>query len=252
MDRRLGPGRAGDRERVERRQRRRLPGRCARLDAPLGAAADVLEGPDPARAEALRAEQRRDLVRGLAVLAQDDQPRARRKVAAQQALRPGVQADRLDLERRPAEAGADQADRRRRRQDAHLGRREATREQLADAEAHRVAAREDHDALAAPGREILQRGFERAAPGDPLAAVALHHREVARAADHDLAGLEQCLRRRAERGEAVVADADHREPGLGRVALRRRRGRDHGASRISALTAAAASALPPRRPRSVT
>ena len=66
-----------------------------------------------------------------------------------------------------------------------------------------------------------------------------HHRQMARAADQHLGGLDQRARRRREAGDAVLADADDR------------RARASSEVLASALTAAAASALPPRRPVSV-
>ena len=78
-------------------------------------------------------------------------------------------------------------------------------------------------------------GRERAFPTDPLGAVVRHHAEMARAADQHLGGFDQRPRRRREAGDPVLADADDGEPG------------PHPAL-ASALTAAAASALPPRRP----
>src|SRR5437016_140374 len=64
---------------------------------------------------------------------------------------------------------------------------------------------------------------------------------MAGAADQGLRGLDEGAGGRAQPGEPVIADADDAEPLLHAVGL------PH-----SALTAAAASALPPRRPLSVT
>ena len=58
------------------------------------------------------------------------------------------------------------------------------------------------------------------------------------AADQHLGGLDERASRRSETGQPVLAYADHGEP------------RSHSAL-ASALTAAAASALPPRRPCNV-
>ena len=68
-------------------------------------------------------------------------------------------------------------------------------------------------------------------------------RHVAVAANQNLRAVDQGTRRRAKPVEAVFTEADHAEPG-------------HAHDRrapvaVTALTAAAAIALPPRRPRSV-
>ena len=67
-----------------------------------------------------------------------------------------------------------------------------------------------------------------------------HHRQMPLAADQHLRGVDQRARDRRKAGKAVLADADDSEPGA------------HGLlPRISAFSAAAAIALPPRRPWSV-
>ncbi len=67
-----------------------------------------------------------------------------------------------------------------------------------------------------------------------------HQGEMTLATDDQLGILNQGASRAGETGETIIAYADDREPGL-----------RHGAVPLaSALTAAAASALPPRRPAS--
>src|SRR4051794_4843275 len=69
-----------------------------------------------------------------------------------------------------------------------------------------------------------------------------------RAADQHLRGFDQGARRRADSGDSLLADADNAEPAPHTRGVRAKAVHIcEGAH--SALTAAAASALPPRRPR---
>src|ERR1700722_3634473 len=108
-----------------------------------------------------------------------------------------------------------------------------------DAVPHRVAAREHDDPAPAMRGERGDRAGEGLLPRQALGRAGRDHRQMPRAADDYLGGLDQHARRRGEPAEPLIADPDDGEPG------------SH-ASPASALTAAAASALPPRRPRSAT
>src|SRR6185312_6163192 len=80
---------------------------------------------------------------------------------------------------------------------------------------------------------------ERLAPEDALGRALRHQRQMALAADQHLGAGDERARRGRDAVKAILADADDGEPHA------------HGdASCASALTAAAASALPPRRPMS--
>ncbi len=107
----------------------------------------------------------------------------------------------------------------------------------------RVAARQHRHPLSAAGGDRLDRALERAVPdealGSALGCPLGHHRQVPGAADQDFGGIDQDARGRGKSGEPVLADPDDAEPAL------------HFAD-AKALTAAAARALPPRRPRRVT
>src|SRR5271170_820617 len=123
------------------------------------------------------------------------------------------------------------------RQDRHFVAREMLSEQRAGAVPHWVAAREHDDAPAALRGNGGDRLAERLAPRQTFRRPLRHHRQMANAADDDFRCLYQRARGWGKPGEAVVADADHGEP------------RFHWPIPMAiALTAAAASALPPRLP----
>ncbi len=141
----------------------------------------------------------------------------------------------------PAETGGGQAEGAWLRQDRHLVAAEVAQQDDRDPVPQRVAACQHRDACAAPRFDLGDRSGERLAPEEPLGSAPRRHRQMAGAADQRPRGLNEGARGRAEPGDPVIADADDAEP------------RAHaGDLPHSALTAAAASALPPRRPLSVT
>ena len=164
--------------------------------------------------------------------------RLRGEMQPQGVERPAVQGDRRAVGERPTEPRGRQAEGARLRQDRHLLARKAAGQGDADAVPHRVAAGQHGHPPAAAGFDRVDRPPQRPLPDDPLGAAVRHHAEMARAADQHLGGFDQRTRCRREAGDPVLADADNGEPGC------------HPAL-ASALTAAAASALPPRRPCSV-
>src|ERR1700730_11593723 len=121
------------------------------------------------------------------------------------------------------------------RHDRHFRPRKAAGKGGANAVPHRVAAGQHGHPRALAGFDGVYRPGEGPLPTDPLGAAVRHHTEMPSAADQHLGGLNQRTRRRREPGDPVLADADDGQPGLHTVLA-------------IALTAAAASALPPRRP----
>src|SRR5579862_2168034 len=111
------------------------------------------------------------------------------------------------------------------------------RERGADAMVERIAARQHHDALAAPLSDRGQRVGKRALPSEGFAQGLRHQGQMAAAADNKIGAFDQRARRAGKPAPAILANSDHRQPGA------------HDGP-MSALTAAAASALPPRRPLS--
>src|SRR5277367_1485722 len=123
------------------------------------------------------------------------------------------------------------------RQDRHFVAREMLSEQRAGAVPHWVAAREHDDAPAALRGNGGDRLAERLAPRQTFRRALRHHRQMANAANNDFRRLDERARGWGKSGEAVVTDADHCKPRL------------HWPAPLAiALTAAAASALPPRLP----
>ena len=183
-------------------------------------------------------QQLGDRARRRAVLRQDQDAPPRREMQAQRVERPAVQAQRRAIGERPAEPRGGEAEGAGLRQDRHLLARESggpgstpTPYHIGSPLASTTTRRPRRAAIAAI---VAASGLP---PDRRSAAPGRHHRQMARAADQHLGGLDQRARRRREPGEPVLADADDGEPGL-------------TPSPASALTAAAASALPPRRPAS--
>ena len=105
---------------------------------------------------------------------------------------------------------------------------------------HRVPGRQHAQGRAAAPGNVVDQERERPGPGQSLAPIIGHHGQVAGATHQHLRPVHEGTGFRAEAVEPVLAQADDGKPGLHRVQAPAR-----------ALTAAAASALPPRRPRSV-
>jgi len=152
-----------------------------------------------------------------------------------------MQGQGIDFGEGPAEPRAGEAVGRHNRDDGHLRQRDAARQGDADAEAHGIAGRQHADRAPAAALHLVHEIIQRPRPHHSLAAVVRHHGEMARAADQGLGAVEERARRAAQAGHSILADADDGEPLRHQVS----------SARASALTAAAASALPPRRPRSV-
>ncbi len=98
--------------------------------------------------------------------------------------------------------------------------------------------------LVAMGIDLGERIAEGAAPLDLRAIIPAKNAQMPEAADQYIRFIDDLPAGLAEPRQAVCADADHMKP--------RRHGEFCARLCISALTAAAASALPPLRPRSVT
>src|SRR5260221_6711895 len=105
----------------------------------------------------------------------------------------------------------------------------------------RIPARPHDGARAGARRDRPHGRGGRRAPGDALGRAGRPQREGALAADQHFRALDERARSGGEAVEPVLADADDRQPHT-----------HHMSSPLSALTAAAASALPPRRPASAT
>src|SRR5439155_8984942 len=177
-----------------------------------------------------------------AVRAHQQQAGARSDDPVNQVERPAVQAEALDIGERPAEPGAGQREGRRSGQHQQLLRRQLLGEGHPDAEPHRVAGRQRHHRAAAPGEDLVDGARHRRRPGAPLGAALGHQRQVTPAADQQRRAVDQRPGLLRQAVEPALANADDGEP-------RVHRGSPSPAR--SALTAAAASALPPRLPRSV-
>ena len=251
-DARPGPGRAFDRERVERLRRRRSPARDGRLGDALARAAQMLEAPsDPARAEAARRRAAPRPGAGVSpssLRTSSRAPGARCRCRVPSGRR--VQAHRLDLgQGQPSRAQA-RAKRRGRRQDRAArpgGKRRS--EQLRRSPNH-IGSPLASTTTGRPRqrRDVVER--RRRAARRQVSCSPAWPGTIARwrsPPTSTSAASSSARAAGAQRGQAVLADADDAEPG--RVTARRGR---HGASASSALTAAAARLLPPRRPRSVT
>src|SRR5215472_19155794 len=152
--------------------------------------------------------------------------------------RPTLQGDRRAVGKRPAESRSRQAKGARLRDDCHLPARKPAGQGDADAVPHRIAAGHHSHPVATEGGDAIGGAAERALPDNSFDIHAWYHAEMPHAADQHFRGFDECAPDRREAGEPVFTDADDREPG------------SHAPS-ASALTAAAASALPPRRPWSV-
>src|SRR5262249_20271492 len=122
-------------------------------------------------------------------------------------------------------------------QNDHLIGWKVTGEQSADAVAQRIAARQHDDAPAAPTRDLGERVAERAFPSEGFSLAFRHQRQMTRAADDQLRMADESFRRAGKSLPALLSKPDDRKPHAHDLAS-------------SALTAAAASALPPRRPDS--
>ncbi|KGW79258.1 hypothetical protein Y046_3851 [Burkholderia pseudomallei MSHR2990] len=209
--RRVGARAAFDRDDVQRGRARVAPGIGARVETPLERAAEMLEHAHRARPEAARDERAGDRGGRRAVRAQHEQPPARIQVPMQRRERPADERHRVDVLQRPAGARGRERQRRRRGQHAPFVRRERAREQRADAEQHRIAAREHAHARRTPREE--RREIERLRPRRALRAMPRgQHREMPLAAHHHRRVGERAPRRLAEPRVSVVADAHHRQP----------------------------------------
>ena len=214
--------------------RRAVPHRLARPT-------EMLEHADPARPPAGRNEQPGHTTRRRAVFRQHEAAPPGCQMQAQAVERAAVKAQCRALGQLPAEPGGGQAEGARLRQDRHLLAAKMAEKHGSDPVPQRVAACQHRDPGAAAHRDVGDRIGERLAPSDALGPAPRHQRQMAGAADQGLRRLDQGTRGRAQPGKPVIADADDAEPRL-----------HPGRLPQSALTAAAASALPPRRPFSVT
>ncbi len=142
---------------------------------------------------------------------------------------------------RPGQPRGGEAEGARRGQDRHVFGCEMARQGAADAVGHGIAGGQHDHPFAAVGGDGCHGLVERKPPGDLLAGAISDQPEMALAADQKLGGLDHCLRRRRQSVGSVGAHADDGQPGAHGVAP---------GSRASALTVAAATALPPRRPAS--
>ena len=135
----------------------------------------------------------------------------------QQLQGPAVQAQGLHPLRRPAEAGAGQAECRGRGNDADGFQSEPLHQDGADAVAGRVPGREHaHRAAAQPFQGVVQ-GIERLRPGDALAISRTEQIEVPLSAHRHASQLDHRTRRGRQPVRAVVAHAHHGEPGSHRT-----------------------------------
>ena len=106
----------------------------------------MLENPEAARAEPSLAQHAGERIRRGAIAAEHDQSSPRSEVPADIDERPAVGAEARHLHERPPQAGAYEAESGRRRQHPQLARIEASDQELAHPEPHRVTARQHDDA----------------------------------------------------------------------------------------------------------
>ena len=203
----------------------------------LARAAEMLEDGEHARSPAELGQQTRDRSRRRAVLGQQQEAALRRQMQSKGVERSAVQAQDCAVGNRPAEPGGGEAERARLRQDRHFVAGKMAREHGADAVPQGVAAGQHCHPAAAVRGDRADRVGQRALPYEALGGTRRHHRQMALAADQGLGGLDKGTGRCAQAGNPVFADADDREPRL-----------HFGVPAARALTAAAANALPPRRP----
>ena len=239
----VGFGHTFDRQRI---QIRNLVTRLIRIRGrrmyPLLLAAQMRQYCEPAAAVATFAQQSRHLARSACVRTQHQQLDARLNEGLHQRQWSSVQTQALYLLCRPAESRAGQAERGRRRNDSHRFLPEMLDQDGADPIAGRIPGREHADRTAAKPVEGLGQRTEGCWPGDVLALFSRPQQiEVALPADQHPRLLDHQARRGRQSFRAVVTHTHHCEP-----VLHLARGPD------KALTAAAAMALPPRRPRRVT
>src|SRR5580700_1237762 len=199
----------------------------------------MLENGEPAPTPASLGEQAGDPARGRPVFRQQQQPASRREMQPQRIERPAMQAQTGAIGKRPAEPCHREAECARLRQDRHLVAGKMAGEQHADPVPQRVAAGQYGDPPAAALGDDPERVGEWLGPDNPLGSAGWRERQMPFAADQGLGSFDQRARRRAQSGEPILADADDAEPPA-----------HSGIPAIKALTAAATSALPPRRPLS--
>src|SRR6185437_4776263 len=153
-----------------------------------------------------------------------------------------METEKHALFERPNEARRRESEGAALRQHDHFVPGKMPRQDRADAVAQRIAARQHDDTLSLGRRDLLHGGGERLQPHQTFGRTRWDMSEMALAADQQLRRLDERTPRWRQAIDAVLADADEGKPCA--------HARASGAA--SALTAAAASALPPRRPASVT
>ena len=236
----VGPGATFDGEGVEVGAAGMVPGFGDAVDAPFLRTAQVLEHGDGARPEPALGQQRRRLRRRIAVPAQHQHSHIGGDGEVEVGERPPMHGQGFHIGQRPHHPRGGKAEGPGIRQHGDLGRIEPPGQVGAGAVVHRIAGRQHDHPTAAPLGDLVQRRLEASGPGQALGGGLGDHRLMTVAADQEFGGVDQGAGGRAQAAEAVVANADDGEPG------------GHPWSPPRALTAAAAKALPPRRPRRVT
>ncbi len=130
----------------------------------LARPAEMAEHGQPARTPSETGQEPGDRGRRAAVLRQRQHTPAGRQVQPQTVERTRVQADRRAVGERPAEPGGGETERARIRHDRHFVDRKTARQRGPDAVPQGLAARQHRDPPAAPCRDHLDRGSERATP----------------------------------------------------------------------------------------
>src|SRR6516162_155914 len=180
----------------------------------------------------------RNRSRCVAILGQRQDAATRSEMEPQRVKRSPVQCDGRAISNWPAKSRCGQIESAQLRHDRHFVKWETTDQCDADAVPERIAASQHSHVAAALCGDRLDRTPERPLPEKPFGAALRHHAKVASTANQQLSGPDERPRRRSESGQPVLADADYRKPWPHATLTR-------------ALTAAAASAPPPRGPSSV-
>ena len=147
----------------------------------------------------------------------------------------------FDIGQRPSQARRRQRERRQGRHDIHFIGVKMLCQGNADAEEHRVPRGQHTDRRAATFGNLRHQVGQRARPGQARASVLGEHCEMTVAANQGLRPIDQHPATRGQSVETVFTDPDNTQPSFRHASVRP----------ASALTAAAAMALPPRRPRIV-
>ena len=203
---------AGDAFHGQRVEVRNLPGPAigAALHAGLQRTAHMRKRHHAAFPVTVTGEPVRDARGRAAVMGERQQFRARRDMQCEQTERPAMQRQRCRAFQRPGKPRRRQREGAGSGEDPHFPGGHSSRQRLADAEPHRVA-RCQHDGRPwAPCEDRVQRHGQGALPCHALRRSRSGQRQMAFAADQEFRAPDYGA---AQGVEAVLADAEHGQPG---------------------------------------